>query len=106
MASSPPPDAGGPSNASKVSISTQKSNTDGVGTATRPGKKITDLPRELLDKIASSLNTKDFNALRLSCKQIENSLFPYWSNAFFKIKQFSKEHSDRRNDQALTNLPQ
>lgn len=48
------------------------------------------LPRELLDNVASLLPTTDFNNLRLTCKLVENKLFPYWSNAFFKKKQFSK----------------
>lgn len=74
-------------------MSTQKSHADGSGIVARPGKTLTDLPRELLDKIASSLSTNDFNNLRLSCKQVENNLFPYWSNTFFKKKQFSKDHS-------------
>lgn len=46
------------------------------------------LPRELLDGIASFLPTRDFNNLRLSCKQVENLLFPYWANCFFTIRQF------------------
>lgn len=46
------------------------------------------LPRELLDGIASFLPTRDFNNLRLSCKQVENLLFPYWANCFFTVRQF------------------
>lgn len=46
------------------------------------------LPRELLDGIASFLPTRDFNNLRLSCKQVENVIFPYWANCFFKVRQF------------------
>lgn len=46
------------------------------------------LPRELLDGIASFLPTRDFNNLRLSCKCVENLLFPYWANSFFCVKQF------------------
>ncbi|GAM89550.1 hypothetical protein ANO11243_075890 [Dothideomycetidae sp. 11243] len=46
------------------------------------------LPRELLDRIASHLPTTAFNALRLTCKTVENNLFKYWSNAFFAKRQF------------------
>lgn len=46
------------------------------------------LPREMLDGIASFLPTRDFNNLRLSCKQVENILFPYWANCFFTFRQF------------------
>lgn len=48
------------------------------------------LPRELLDNIASYLPTNDFNSLRVTCRQLESKLFPYWSNSFFKKKQFSE----------------
>lgn len=47
------------------------------------------LPRELLDNVTSSLPTRDFNALRLTCKELETKVFPYWANCFFKKKQFS-----------------
>ncbi|ROW01883.1 hypothetical protein VMCG_05574 [Cytospora schulzeri] len=46
------------------------------------------LPPELLNNIARPLSTKDFNALRSSCKPIEDKLFPYWANCFFKKRQF------------------
>lgn len=49
------------------------------------------LPREVLDNIASFLPTKDFSALRLACKQIEDKIFPYWTNSFFRKKQFSEQ---------------
>lgn len=48
------------------------------------------LPTELLNKIAGPLSTNDFNALRSTCKLVEDKLFPYWANCFFKKKQFSK----------------
>lgn len=48
------------------------------------------LPRELLDNIARSLPTKDFNALRSTSKAMEDKIFPYWANSFFKKRQFSK----------------
>lgn len=48
------------------------------------------LPPELLNNIAGFLPTNDFNALRLTSKQLEDKLFPYWANCFFKKKQFSK----------------
>ncbi|KAK2602879.1 hypothetical protein N8I77_009381 [Diaporthe amygdali] len=46
------------------------------------------LPRELLDNVASSLPTQDFNSLRLACKELEAKAFPYWANCFFKKRQF------------------
>lgn len=52
--------------------------------------RLASLPPELLNKIAGPLPTKDFNTLRLTCKSIEDKLFPYWANCFFKKKQFSK----------------
>lgn len=52
--------------------------------------KLASLPPELLSRIAAPLPTKDFNALRLICKWIEDKLFPYWANCFFKKKQFSE----------------
>lgn len=48
------------------------------------------LPPELLNNIAGFLPTNDFNALRLTSKQLEDKLFPYWANCFFKKKQFSE----------------
>lgn len=53
------------------------------------GSEIARLPRELLDQVTSFLPTFDFNNLRLTCKLVENKVFPYWSNAFFKKRQFS-----------------
>lgn len=50
---------------------------------------IAKLPRELLDQVTSYLPTLDFNNLRLTCKLVENKIFPYWSNTFFKKRQFS-----------------
>lgn len=47
------------------------------------------LPRELLDQVTRLLPTLDFNNLRLTCKLLENKIFPYWSNTFFKKRQFS-----------------
>lgn len=52
-------------------------------------RKLVNLPPELLNNIASSLPTNAFNALRLTSKQLEDKLFPYWANCFFKKKQFS-----------------
>lgn len=48
------------------------------------------LPKELVDNIATWLPTRDFNALRLTCKDIEAKTFKYWSECFFKKRQFSK----------------
>ncbi|ROW09317.1 hypothetical protein VPNG_05861 [Cytospora leucostoma] len=46
------------------------------------------LPRELLDNIARYLPTKDFNALRSTSKVMEDKVFPYWANCFFRKRQF------------------
>ncbi|KAG8163221.1 hypothetical protein KVR01_006518 [Diaporthe batatas] len=46
------------------------------------------LPRELVDNIAAWLPTQDFNALRLTCKDLEAKSFKYWSECFFKKRQF------------------
>lgn len=46
------------------------------------------LPCELLDAVASFLPTRDFNNLRLSCRHVSHTLFPYWAASFFKTKQF------------------
>lgn len=59
-----------------------------VSSAQPPSSALDQLPRELLDGIASFLPTRDFNNLRLSCKRVENLLFPYWANCFFRVKQF------------------
>lgn len=53
-------------------------------------KHLASLPPELLNNIAAFLPTNDFNALRLTCKQLEDKIFPYWANCFFKKRQFSK----------------
>lgn len=53
-------------------------------------RRLVNLPPELLNNIASSLPTNAFNALRLTSKELEDKLFPYWANCFFKKKQFSK----------------
>lgn len=55
-----------------------------------PTSQLIHMPRELLDNVTSSLSTQDFNALRLSCKELEAKVFPYWANCFFKKRQFSK----------------
>lgn len=56
-----------------------------------PTSQFIHMPRELLDNVTSSLSTQDFNALRLSCKELEAKVFPYWANCFFKKRQFSKQ---------------
>ncbi|KUI59803.1 hypothetical protein VP1G_07014 [Cytospora mali] len=50
------------------------------------------LPQEMLNSIARFLPTNDFNALRLTCKPIEDKIFPYWANCYFKKKQFMIDH--------------
>jgi len=51
---------------------------------------LANLPREVIDNVARFLPTPAFNNMRLTCKEIENKLFEYWSNCFFRKKQFSK----------------
>lgn len=46
------------------------------------------LPLELLVYISSFLSTSDLAALRLTCKQIEKSLYEWFSDEFFIKKQF------------------
>ncbi|KAF2154511.1 hypothetical protein K461DRAFT_310966 [Myriangium duriaei CBS 260.36] len=60
-----------------------------------------ELPRELLDRIATHLTTNEFNTLRLTCKTVENKLLNYWSNAFFTKRQFM---IDRFSLQTLVNI--
>ncbi|KUI70442.1 hypothetical protein VM1G_06363 [Cytospora mali] len=50
------------------------------------------LPQEMLNSIARFLPTDDFNALRLTCKPIEDKIFPYWANCFFRKRQFMIDH--------------
>lgn len=57
-------------------------------TMTPQHSHITSLPKELVDNIASWLPTRDFNALRLTCKDVESKSFKYWSECFFKKRQF------------------
>lgn len=58
--------------------------------AAQPELHLVKLPREVLDNVAKFLPTPAFNNMRLTCKVIENNLFEYWSNCFFRKKQFSK----------------
>jgi hypothetical protein len=53
--------------------------------------KLEQLPKELLDNITSWLPTLDFNSFRCTSREIESKSFEYWSNAFFKKRQFSKQ---------------
>ncbi|KAH8775239.1 hypothetical protein F5883DRAFT_349109, partial [Diaporthe sp. PMI_573] len=50
--------------------------------------KLEQLPKELLDNITSWLPTLDFNSFRRTSREIESKSFEYWSNAFFKKRQF------------------
>lgn len=51
---------------------------------------LANLPREVIDNVAKYLPTPAFNNMRLTCKLVENKLFEYWSNCFFRKKQFSE----------------
>jgi len=46
------------------------------------------LPLEILVEISSYLTTPDLGALRLTCKQVERSLWDWFSKEFFAKKQF------------------
>lgn len=46
------------------------------------------IPLELLVSISSHLPTPDLAALRLTCKQVESSLYEWFSDEFFTKKQF------------------
>lgn len=50
------------------------------------------LPLELLVVISSHLPTPDLCALRITCKQVEKSLYEWFSDEFFKKKQFMLSH--------------
>jgi hypothetical protein len=50
------------------------------------------IPLEMLVEISASLTTTDLGALRLTCKQIEKSLFEWFSQEFFTKKQFMLTH--------------
>ncbi|KAF2024323.1 hypothetical protein EK21DRAFT_94173 [Setomelanomma holmii] len=46
------------------------------------------LPLELLVAVSSHLTTPDLGALRLTCKQVEKSLYEWFAGEFFTKKQF------------------
>jgi hypothetical protein len=46
------------------------------------------LPTEILVIVASSLTTVEYGKLRLTCKTIEQKLFPFFATEFFSIRQF------------------
>jgi hypothetical protein len=46
------------------------------------------IPLELLVEVSSFLSTPDLGALRLTCKQVEKSLYEWFSKEFFTKKQF------------------
>ncbi|OAL05068.1 hypothetical protein IQ06DRAFT_291013 [Phaeosphaeriaceae sp. SRC1lsM3a] len=50
------------------------------------------IPLELLVAVSSHLTTPDLGALRLTCKQIEKSLYEWFSKEFFTKKQFMLTH--------------
>jgi hypothetical protein len=50
------------------------------------------LPLELLVAVSSHLSTPDLGALRLTCKQVEKSLYEWFSAEFFTKKQFMLTH--------------
>jgi hypothetical protein len=50
------------------------------------------IPLELLVAISSHVSTRDLGALRLTCKQVEKSLYEWFSKEFFTKKQFMLTH--------------
>lgn len=79
-----------------MNLSTGQAIIDGQTATTSPDlllagqdSELAKLPRELLDHVSRFLPTLDFNNLRLTCKLVENKTFTYWSNTFFKKRQFS-----------------
>jgi hypothetical protein len=50
------------------------------------------IPLELLIAVSSFISTPDLGALRLTCKQIEKSLYEWFSKEFFTKKQFMLTH--------------
>lgn len=50
------------------------------------------IPLELLVSISSFLHTQDLASLRLTCNQIERSLYEWFSKEFFTKKQFMLTH--------------
>jgi hypothetical protein len=50
------------------------------------------IPLELLVAISSLVSTRDLGALRLTCKQVEKSLYEWFSKEFFTKKQFMLTH--------------
>lgn len=50
------------------------------------------IPLELIVAVSAHLTTPDLGSLRLTCKQVEKSLFEWFSNEFFTKKQFMLTH--------------
>ncbi|KAH7407018.1 hypothetical protein DE146DRAFT_416788 [Phaeosphaeria sp. MPI-PUGE-AT-0046c] len=50
------------------------------------------IPLELLVAVSSHLTTPDLGSLRLTCKQVEKSLYEWFSKEFFTKKQFMLTH--------------
>ncbi|KAL5115483.1 hypothetical protein ACEQ8H_006624 [Pleosporales sp. CAS-2024a] len=50
------------------------------------------MPLELLIAVSSFISTSDLAALRLTCKQVEKSLYEWFSQEFFTKKQFMLTH--------------
>jgi len=50
------------------------------------------LPLELLVVVSTHLSTKDLGFLRLTCKQVEQSLYSWFAGEFFTKKQFMLTH--------------
>ncbi|KAI1412602.1 hypothetical protein F5Y13DRAFT_163069 [Hypoxylon sp. FL1857] len=55
-----------------------------------PSSNLTTLPLEILIQIASYLNTPDYQAIRLSCRGIEASLFRAFAQQYFRKIQFMR----------------
>lgn len=50
------------------------------------------LPIELLAAVGNELDAADYGALRLSCKQVEAALFPFFASKFFSARRVFQNH--------------
>lgn len=66
---------------------------------------ITDIPPELMVRIASYLTTAELGPLRRSCKQIEANLFDNFASEFFTKRQFMVEHNSLEALVGIANHP-
>ena len=53
------------------------------------------IPLELLVGVSEHLPTSDLGALRLTCKQVEKSLYEWFADEFFTKKQVRKHRHEQ-----------